>query len=234
MEEAHESFQQREEYQITDLDTFKILAHPVRFKVLSALAHEPRTVKQVAADLRMPPTRLYRHIKVLLAHHLIAVVRTQVVSGIVERHYQAVARTMLSPRATLMGEHPPDTILPVVFDATTRRAEDAVSRAVEAGVIDLEVRAPHPRALLLRRGEARLTSAQAARVSAALVTLVEGAGDDDGDGDDDDDRAWAGEARWYDLLIGLYPTVEESAPGRAPLRQVGDTRTNTGKGKELA
>ncbi len=225
MEEAHESFQQREEYQITDLDTFKILAHPVRFKVLSALAHEPRTVKQVAADLQMPPTRLYRHIKVLLAHQLIAVVRTQVVSGIVERHYQAVARTMLSPRATLMGERSADTILPVVFDATTRRAEDAVSRAVEAGVIDLEVRAPHPRALLLRRGEARLTPAQAARVSAALVTLVEGAGDDD------DDRARAGEARWYDLLIGLYPTVEESAPGRAPLRQVGDTRTSTGKGK---
>lgn len=64
------------------------------------------TVKQIAAKLNIPPTKLYYHFKQLEEHGLIRVVDTRLVSGIVEKLYQAraysyrVDKGLLSPRYT--------------------------------------------------------------------------------------------------------------------------------------
>src|SRR5512145_3269846 len=91
------------EYTVNDLETLKVLADPLRIHIIELVTHEPRTVKQVAADLTLPPTKLYYHFKLLEERGLIQVVDTRIVSGIVEKQYQATAlsyhvnKTLLSP-----------------------------------------------------------------------------------------------------------------------------------------
>lgn len=80
---------------IYDAATLRALADPLRLRILSILmerhdgALPVMSVKELAADLGEPQTKLYRHIKHLEAAGLIKAVSSRVVSGIVEQRYQA-------------------------------------------------------------------------------------------------------------------------------------------------
>ncbi len=80
---------------VSDIDTLKAIADPVRLAILSALMRgldsdlPVMTVKELAAQLGEPQTKLYRHVKHLEAVGLIKAVASRVVSGIVEQRYQA-------------------------------------------------------------------------------------------------------------------------------------------------
>ena len=79
---------------IEDAATIKALADPLRLRIMRVLGHgahtSPRimTVKQIAEGLDEPTTKLYRHIKQLLAAELIQVAELRLVGGIVEQHYR--------------------------------------------------------------------------------------------------------------------------------------------------
>lgn len=74
------------------LDQFKALSHPLRQRVLTRLAEEPRSTKQVAELLGEKPTRLYHHVAALEKAGLVRLVRTQQKRGTTEKYYSAVAR----------------------------------------------------------------------------------------------------------------------------------------------
>lgn len=79
---------------IEDAATIKALADPLRLQIMRVLGHDARisprimTVKQIAEELDEPTTKLYRHIKQLLAADLIQVAELRLVGGIVEQHYR--------------------------------------------------------------------------------------------------------------------------------------------------
>jgi len=82
--------------EIDDLETLKALTDPTRVDILrrigqANLAGERRTAKQLAEELDTLPTKLYYHLNLLEKHGLIQVGETQVVSGILEKHYQMTA-----------------------------------------------------------------------------------------------------------------------------------------------
>ncbi|HKY32406.1 MAG TPA: helix-turn-helix domain-containing protein [Candidatus Polarisedimenticolia bacterium] len=70
----------------------KVLAHPLRIRILELLCEE-RTTKQVAEILDLPPTRLYHHVAALERVGLVRLGRTRQRRGAVEKYYQAVAKT---------------------------------------------------------------------------------------------------------------------------------------------
>jgi len=80
---------------VSDVETLKVLADPIRLGILSELMNNPTgtlpvmSVKELAAALGEPQTKLYRHVKQLEAAGLIRVAASRVVSGIVEQRYQA-------------------------------------------------------------------------------------------------------------------------------------------------
>jgi len=85
------------EYQLSDLETLKVLSDPLRMQILEQIgsineAGQAATVKQIAAALSVPATKLYYHINLLDEHDLIRVVETHLVSGILEKRYQLRAR----------------------------------------------------------------------------------------------------------------------------------------------
>jgi DNA-binding transcriptional ArsR family regulator len=81
-----------EAYTLTDLDQIRILADPLRIRILEALAEE-RTTKQVAELLGEKATKLYHHVDALERVGLVKLARTRPNRGTLEKYYRAVART---------------------------------------------------------------------------------------------------------------------------------------------
>jgi DNA-binding transcriptional ArsR family regulator len=74
----------------TELRQLRVLADPLRVRILRALAHEPRTTAQVAELLGENDTRLYHHVRALERVNLIRLVETRPKRGTTEKYYQAV------------------------------------------------------------------------------------------------------------------------------------------------
>jgi DNA-binding transcriptional ArsR family regulator len=90
-------------FTIRDLETLKVVSDPLRVKILDMIslanqAGELRTVKQISERLDLQPHKLYYHINLLEKHGLVLVADTQVVSGIIEKHYRVRARQIVVDR----------------------------------------------------------------------------------------------------------------------------------------
>ena len=68
-------------YTISSLDQVKVVADPLRVRILETIVLEPRTTKQIAEILGEKPTRLYHHVDALAEAGLIRLVDTRPVRG---------------------------------------------------------------------------------------------------------------------------------------------------------
>ena len=104
-----------EQIVLESLDAVRAVADPLRLRMLFEMTYMPRTVKELAALLDVPQTRLYYHVKLLERQGLIWVVERRLVSGIEERTYRSSpAGFTISP--TLMGEAVDQGLLKAAFD----------------------------------------------------------------------------------------------------------------------
>src|SRR5918999_142666 len=92
-----------EQVVLEDVDALRAVADPLRLRILFETTYTGRTVKELAALLGVPQTRLYYHVKLLQRHDLLSVVERRMVSGIEERRYRSAAGGFtISP--SLLGE----------------------------------------------------------------------------------------------------------------------------------
>jgi DNA-binding transcriptional ArsR family regulator len=195
---------------IRDFETLKLLADPLRIRMLELMRQGQTTAKQLASALQVSQTRLYYHLKLLETRGLITVVETRLVSGIVEKHYRTVGgrltvdKSLIGP--TLEGSDALDAYVSIVLD----EVKTEINRSIDAGLIDLERTKDdelRPRQLLLGRKWLKLTAQQLedfARAYAALIDQFEdavpGAEVEPAPGEE-----------LYEWLVAFYPVV---VPGR--------------------
>ena len=197
----------------------RVLADPMRSFIVYSVTPEAKTAKTLAAEMGCPPTRLYYHLQQLEKHGLVFVERTRLVSGIVEKHYRAVARDIrLDAGAFGPGDKPDrkrtEALLGFVFDQT--RVE--ISRGIEAGQLDFRRTAPTPGALMAYRNVLKLSPGQAQRLYARLhafwMEYDEIAKQPAPDGD------------FYAFTVALYPnavTPPETPAALTPRRKTSRT-----------
>ncbi len=108
---------------VDDVDILRAMADPTRMAILSVLMGRPddlpvMSVKEIAARLGEPQTKLYRHVKHLEAAGLIRVAATRLVSGILEQRYQACQQELHLDRS-FMRAHADESekTLSALFDA---------------------------------------------------------------------------------------------------------------------
>lgn len=201
--EKAESHLPQKEFVISDLETLRALSDPIRLQILEALTKQPRTVKQIAKILGSSSTKLYYHIAQLEERGLIRVVDTRIVSGIIEKQYQAIAHSF-SVQRSLLNLNEQDTAegdntflahILSLFD--TAKAE--ISRSAEAGLFKQSGEASNKFNMV--RGLSRLNPEQAEAFSQRLLEVVKEfetiCNEENENGQD------------YGLVLGLYPVVKD-------------------------
>ena len=126
---------------------FKALSHPLRQRLLFALARRA-TMSQLATALGAQKGNIAHHLRVLRDAGMVRVVETRQVRGGTEQYYQRTARRM-----TFAGHQAAATT--AMFGAVTEELDEATGEPL----------------LLLRH--VRLTAAQARHLSSELERLVE-------------------------------------------------------------
>jgi DNA-binding transcriptional ArsR family regulator len=204
------SYRPEAEFIVNDLETLKVLADPLRLQIVELCTQAPRTVKQVATVLNMPPTKLYYHMKQLEERSLIRVVDTRIVSGIVEKQYQAAAfnyrvNRELFSLTSQAGKEGLNVMLTGLFDDT----REDIQQSVDAEVLDVSAPQnddqPLNRSLMISRHTLHLTPEEAEVFYQRLKMLVRETLEQSRIG-----RANP-EAHAYGLLVSLYPSTRTGA-----------------------
>jgi DNA-binding transcriptional ArsR family regulator len=195
---------------IRDVETLRAISDATRMRILEAMVQRRSpawSVKELAAALDLPATRLYHHVELLLERDLIRAVERRVVSGIIETRYNVVATSFQLDRALFAGDSEEslavlhETLI-AVFD--TARAE--VELAIRLGVIDSHADAPQDRRLMLTRGLARLTPDRATELRERLQALYAEFSDDPAA------PSSAGDPQAYGLVLAVYPMPPTREP----------------------
>jgi DNA-binding transcriptional ArsR family regulator len=160
----------KEEFIITDPETLKVIADPLRLQILKSFK-SPRTVKDVADILDIAQTKLYYHVNMLEKHGFIEVVETNVVSGIIEKMYRVTAaRYSLDGDLLATAEDPGgqvDTLLSAIFDS----AKDEIKKSVRAGLMDLKDNAEPKRGMIVH-SSLNLTDEQVVEFDKKMSALL--------------------------------------------------------------
>lgn len=185
-----------EEMWIREVDTIKVVADPRRLKILHLMA-KPITVKALAAEFDLPPSKLYYHVKLLEKHHLIEVVDHNIESGIVEKVYQTAARQFRLVNPLLEGDRVPgeaaEALFSTMLEETHRDFIDALNQP------DPKEGVP-PRHPFLSKKKIRLNDKQLTYVYQKLVALIEEAQKFEPTQNNDAEN----NSNTYDLTVAFY------------------------------
>ena len=205
LETTEESaFKPAAEYIIEDLETLKVLADPLRLSIVELL-NKPGNVKRVAEEIGKPPTKLYYHFNLLEKHHLIKMVDTRIVSGIVEKHYQATARSFRIKRNLLSpGSASFDEGLDVTLAGIFGDARNDLREALVAGVVNTDdERAPDHQQLKMLRSRLRMKPGRAEAFYEQLNALIKEFSSPEDEHPDPN-------AKPYSMLLLVHPSSRQS------------------------
>lgn len=154
---------------VSGAEAMKAMADPLRLRVLQLLmmaSQRSWTVKEIAAELGQPVTKLYHHVKLLESADLISDVETRVVSGIVEHRYRANQSSLRFDDmlfGSAEGRHDSIAQVAAVLDSTRDDLVDYLYR--EDADIDR---------VTVSKTTTRLTEAELAEVTATVDRMIHG------------------------------------------------------------
>lgn len=180
---------------IEDPAALKAISDPLRLRLVELLTGEPRTVKYLAQIVGVRPNRLYYHVRMLEEHGLVQVTGTRLVSGIVERSYQATARSFVLGPSLAGSVGVASGMVHQVLDLTRRELDAYMAARPEPADDDDRV--------MLGRHQLRLTPARRHELQDRIAALFEEFGADEASGDDD------GQTVPVAALVALYPVIDE-------------------------
>ena len=176
-------------FKIRDLAQIRLLADPLKLRLLQAFALGEKTTKQVAAELGESVTKLYRHVDALHDVGLLEIVSETQKRGTVERTFRAVARRFEADHALFTAE----------AGAEGTQVIRDLLRAGEAEILDALATAPADEEpdFIVTRFRVRGSPERIAELRQELTDWVEQLQDVDDDQGDDVEEAGA--------LIAFYP-----------------------------
>jgi len=182
---------------LTDLEQVKVLADPLRLRILEQLCDEERTTKQVAQILGEKPTKLYHHVDALERVGLIRLTRTRPNRGTVEKYYLSVARQFRADSRLFAGsdEWQEDggtlqAMITTVFERTADEMHKLIAQS--------EGREGYEEHGVLSHLELRVDKKQARKFQARLLKLIK-------DFEDDPGAKTAEEEERFRLTLAFYP-----------------------------
>ncbi|HHY87293.1 MAG TPA: helix-turn-helix transcriptional regulator [Chloroflexi bacterium] len=197
----------RPTFVIRDLETLRVVVDPLHRQIYEVLRPRPQTIKQVAGQLGLAPSRLYYHFNQMEGAGLIRVVETRQVGNLTEKVYWVVASEVeVDPDLlSVDSQAGPETRDAVVelLSATINTAREDLIRSIAARRLALEQGAEeHPRQVFLMSEMQAITEERAEEFRQRFLALLEEfkAAGSQAEGEDGSDR------QAYGLLVAFYPS----------------------------
>jgi DNA-binding transcriptional ArsR family regulator len=116
-----------EVYNIESIEQMRALADELRMRIVEALAQQAMTVTQLGEVLGVAPAKVHYHVRELERVGLLRLSFTREKSGILEKYYVAVAKSLVVP-PSLMQNVAPDELIA----ATNEYAQTAIAGFLRA------------------------------------------------------------------------------------------------------
>jgi DNA-binding transcriptional ArsR family regulator len=170
------AFEPAAELQIDDLETVKLLADPLRLRIMESFGRiggGALTVKRIAAELGESATKLYYHVNLLEERGLLKAVGSRIVSGIVETSYLPAARSFKLGRPLFSMDSPDvrETLAATVLTVLDGTREDILATA-RAGLVDLRPEAAPGHKVVVAKLSASFTPKRVEAFTRKLHALV--------------------------------------------------------------
>jgi DNA-binding transcriptional ArsR family regulator len=149
-------------------DAIKAMADPLRLQLLQLLMRtwgRSWSVKEMAAELHQPVTKLYHHVKLLEGADLITDVDTRLVSGIVEHRYRTAQRSLKFDESLFLA--------PETRDDSIAQVAALVDTSRDALLDYLHLDPRETDQVLISRNTAKLTAEEIKAVMTTIEQLVE-------------------------------------------------------------
>ena len=164
------SFEPADVYLIDDLAGFELLSDATRIEVLEHCIN-PHSVKEIAASMDVPRTRLYHHVGMLEDAGMLAVVETRKAGALTEKVYQVAAKNFQPSEAFAKSANKrqlAEALLSSVMGTT--RAD--FLRALENELFSMD-KESSPKKVSIGRRLMRLTPEHLAELIEDLETVLE-------------------------------------------------------------
>jgi DNA-binding transcriptional ArsR family regulator len=186
---------------LTTLDQLKALADPLRQRILSAMADDAITTKQVAEQLGEKPTRLYHHVDILEQANLIELVETRPVRGTVEKYYRTVARRFVVADDLLDLSSDAAQVLNEIQHILVNVLQESLNDVSQHFAIQHARDSKREVPITMHHSHVRLTQSQVLALTAKLEDWMDECRQAD---------SAAGEFR-YAITLALYPVEKQQA-----------------------
>lgn len=184
---------------IRSLEQIKVMAHPLRMRLLEAFSRKPITTKQVAQLLAEQPTKLYHHVDALERVGLITLVRTRKKRGTTEKYYQTVARTFAVDRQLFKLAPHARAAQSGMQKVITGMFEDTLSEIHESLAKRLNDPKAEQHQVIVTRSRIRLTPAEIAVLDKKIKALLK---------EFESGKRTPGTVE-YGLTLALYPVTKK-------------------------
>jgi DNA-binding transcriptional ArsR family regulator len=187
-------------HKIKDLEQVRLLADPLKLRLLQAFSEGEKTTKAVARELGESVTKLYRHVDALHDAGLLEIVRETQKRGTVERTFRAVARRFEADRSLFSSSSPDDANNPV-SDLMRVGEDELLAALADSNSTDDDV--------ILARFRIKATPEHIAGLRQSLTDWVNDVQSSAfGDDSDDEDLEEAG------AIIAFYPVTRTDPSSR--------------------
>jgi predicted ArsR family transcriptional regulator len=126
-------------YTISDLKSLRVLSDSLHRQIFEVLITQSLSAKQIGEKLGINSTKLYYHLKLMEKAGIIKVENTQIVSGIIEKSYRAVARRLqIDPSLLTSDSDSGKENINQVLLSTLETTKKDIDRSLHAHYAELE------------------------------------------------------------------------------------------------
>lgn len=123
----------KKHYHVSDLETLRALADPLRVQILELMDEQTLTIKQVAEKLGLSPSKLYYHFSALEKLGLLEVSKTRMVANMLEKTYKSVAETLdVDPSLFKFSKEGDNEPINILLSSTIDATREDLLRSLQA------------------------------------------------------------------------------------------------------
>lgn len=166
---------EKKRFHVSNLETLRAIADPLRVQVMELLEGQALTVKQVAEKLGLAPSKLYYHFGALEKLGLIEVAETRMVANMLEKTYRSAADILdVDPALFKFNKGGDNEPINILLSSTIDATREDLLRSMQARQFQLEQGAEEtPRRVIINRVVSSVSEKRIAEFQDRLIKLIQ-------------------------------------------------------------